>query len=620
MFTKYFFFHKMYTKTQYEKELTYHLQLFKEKIVKLEDYYSEKLSEYKQKIKEFWEANKEDKETLNEINYIPSLPEDSSSVYKKASINPYFLHCSDEHQVYFYISNHQIRLSNILPYTDSKASWLRFNWLEKNSISFHEWKIEIEALDNKKHEDKKTGISNISHSLKAEQDEIMRSDEKGITLIHWVAGSGKTNILLHRIDYLIHEKNIAPENILLLCYNKPLKQYLTHALQEIVFEKMPVIDNIDHWVLNMIKNADFKYNESSKQWYNRNSRHKFNYSKDLQKELQSINFDDLDEFIKENKDFFSLNRKYIKVEKEKILICFHDYWCEHLFLFLKKKYNLTIQAEEVYESALAWLWMVYTIQKLLLVEYKAPQIFSLWPIYKHILVDEFQDLSITYIKFAKIFSTGGVTLAWDVTQSIFLDPYSWDIIKWYRPDRMYTLTLTHRSTEESLKFASAFLQNKKNYFNSGGATKHGEKPLIAFCKNEASFVKLLENAMKKYYENNFAICTPSDKFLKELETLGKNNKYLAENIDTHLDKNWDFNKRLHIAPFQAIKWLEFDYVFIRWIEHFLSTGLFRNKENQLYTVLTRARKRVIIPIFDKSVLKDIESRIDSQLYEYVDYE
>lgn len=609
----------MYTKAQYEKELAYHLQLFKEKIIQLESSYSAKLTEYKQKIKEFWEANREDKETLNEINYIPSLPEDSSSVYRKASINPYFLHCSDEHQVYFYISDHQIRLSNILPYTDNKASWLRFNWLEKNSISFREWKIEIEALDNKKSEDKKTGISNISHSLKVEQDEIMRSDEKGVTLIHWVAGSGKTNILLHRIDYLIHEKNITPSDILLLCYNSALKKYLAHALGGIVFEKMPVVDSFIHWVLNMIQNSDFKYSKSTKQWYIRNSQHSFIYKKDL-KELYNIKFDDLDEFVKQNKDFFSLNRKYIKVEKEKILICFRDYWQEHLFLFLKRKYNLTVQAEEIYESSLVWLWMVYTVQKMLLQEYKAPQIFSLWPIYKHILVDEFQDFSSAYIKFAKIFSTSGVTLAWDVTQSIFLDPYSWDIREWYKPDRMYTLTLTHRSTEESIKFANAFLQKKKNYIQSEQSTRKGEKPLIAFCKSHTSFIKLLENAMKKYSDSNFMVCTPNKNFLKNLTELVLDNKYLEEHADTHLDKDWDFNKRLHIAPFQAVKWLEFDYVFLRWIEHFLSTGLFWNKENQLYTVLTRARKRVIIPIFDKSVLKYIESRIDTQLYEYVEYE
>ncbi len=613
----------MYTKIQYEKELTYHLKLIKEKSEELKNIFLDRVIEYKEKAKEFWEANAEDKETLNNIGYIPILPEDESLTYKNALPKPYFLHCSNENKIYFYISGHQIRISNIIPYTDEQARQLRYNWYEKTSISFENGIIITETLSERTvSKNKKTGVTNISESLQADQDEIMRSSEQGITLIHWVAGSGKTNILLHRIDYLIHEKKISPNDIMLLCYNKPLKQYLTHALGEIVFEKMPVIDNIDHWLFSTIKDSNFVYDQKLKQGYSRKTGYSFDFKikKEIEEELYKINIDDLDDFVLKNKDFFSLNLKLIKVEWNKILICFNDYWTHHLFPFIKEKYKLSYSSDWTYRAKLSWIFMIYTIQKLLLQEYKSPQIFSLGNSFKHILIDEFQDLSSIYLLLAKLFVTEWITLAGDITQSIFLNPYSWDIREKYRPDRMFSLNLTHRSTEESIKFANAFLQKNKNYLKSELSTKKGEKPLIALCKNNGSFIKLLENAMRKYSDSNFAICAPSNKYLQAAGELIKNNEYLAEHIDVHLDKDWDFNKRLHVAPFQSIKWLEFDYVFVKWIDTFLTSGLFWNKENQLYTVLTRARKRVIMPIFEMKTLEQIKDKVGSELYDFVEYQ
>lgn len=81
-------------------------------------------------------------------------------------------------------------------------------------------------------------IPDILHVMDAQQERIARSMRAGHRVIHGVAGSGKTMILIFRAQYLAEhiahiqetqtEQNPAP--ILVLCYNKPLAQFLEYQI------------------------------------------------------------------------------------------------------------------------------------------------------------------------------------------------------------------------------------------------------------------------------------------------------------------------------------------------------------------------------------------------------
>lgn len=100
-------------------------------------------------------------------------------------------------------------------------------------------------------------VPDTLHVMDAQQERIARSLRGGHRVIHGVAGSGKTMILLFRAQYLAeimaekYEKQkqespnlTPPPPILVLCYNKPLAQYLEYHIARRLRES--ALDT--HWV------------------------------------------------------------------------------------------------------------------------------------------------------------------------------------------------------------------------------------------------------------------------------------------------------------------------------------------------------------------------------------
>ena len=76
--------------------------------------------------------------------------------------------------------------------------------------------------------------------------------------------------------------------------------------------------------------------------------------------------------------------------------------------------------------------------------------------------------------------------------------------------------------------------------------------------------------------------------------------------------NWEFTDRIAVTTYHQIKGLQFDYVFILGLNEFENIG-FSNKDNVIYTAVTRAQKRVFI-----NCLRDIPKmiqKVDSDFYE-----
>ena len=98
--------------------------------------------------------------------------------------------------------------------------------------------------------------------------------------------------------------------------------------------------------------------------------------------------------------------------------------------------------------------------------------------------------------------------------------------------------------------------------------------------------------MQKYPTSSFLVTSYQKNDCEYLKTIfhksGLPEAYIAER------DSWDFSKNLHIANYLQVKGLEFDFVVVTGLGDFLKKYYGPNKENILYTILTRAKKRVII--------------------------
>ncbi len=85
-----------------------------------------------------------------------------------------------------------------------------------------------EALEaTKLNDNSKEYLGSIAYSLQDAQDLAMRLPETGVSVIQGVPGSGKTNILFHRYQYLTAEKGIDPASIAFFCLHPQLADYLS---------------------------------------------------------------------------------------------------------------------------------------------------------------------------------------------------------------------------------------------------------------------------------------------------------------------------------------------------------------------------------------------------------
>jgi hypothetical protein len=87
-------------------------------------------------------------------------------------------------------------------------------------------------------------LASIAPTLTDEQDDIMRDPPQGISLVSGVAGSGKTNVAFHRVDFLIkqHGTDFHLPNMAYFAPSPALASYITHLRDSLGFAGMHVYD------------------------------------------------------------------------------------------------------------------------------------------------------------------------------------------------------------------------------------------------------------------------------------------------------------------------------------------------------------------------------------------
>lgn len=182
-------------------------------------------------------------------------------LYQNIHSSPYFLFVWNNSQGVF-IWTHSYKKA-ILSYTTDQARSLRFEDESNTTVDLliHHWvykKIYIRGSDEdisrwydttKSYDDSdqdyrvnsffesESWLSEISHLMTSHQDLIFRSPTTWTALVEWVSWSWKTNLIFHRIDYLLQElpDQFQANNLMVFTPNEILASYMQASLSSTSF-------------------------------------------------------------------------------------------------------------------------------------------------------------------------------------------------------------------------------------------------------------------------------------------------------------------------------------------------------------------------------------------------
>lgn len=401
----------------------------------------------------------------------------------------------------------------------------------------------------KKDSDRKIGMQEIIDRMKLEQDTVMRAPEIGVTLISGGAGTGKTNMAIHRLRYLINEFGdmFKEENMALMCYNVALKEYLNNVIGDLNLSKVHAY-SFDKWAYNNVReysnikfiNYGISIKDETEAAYKTSSYAEIlrAYVEGLKENIENdiVNSKDLKFYIPDNYMFNEIitiqdicdlrneiidnidcaenNEKEIEIEiidSELTNILKKYYVTEVDFNNKKFKLNATNILYKVYISEefkdvfffykplfqnKANKYELYSI--IYLLSLIAGDFNNDIKIFDHIAVDEVQDFLPIQIRTLNNIAAYSMTLTGDVNQKIFNSGMEkWDELG-VEVDNLYYLKEIHRSTVQTINFANSLIGNKDKVINENS----GKKPVLNICKNLSTSITMSTELIKEIKEND----------------------------------------------------------------------------------------------------------------------
>lgn len=456
-------------------------------------------------------------------------------------------------------------------------------------------------------------LENKDSIYNKEQLEAIYLDEL-LNIVIAPAGSGKTSLIVGKINYLI-DTGYKEKEILCISFTNAacdnLKKRLKYNVDVMTFHKLAKLIVGNEYKINN-NYLEYVIDEYFYTWVKDNIKIKII----LLMLINKINLLKYDYYL--NNGYFNNLKKEIKQFINLFIISGYDY---NSFLKFKHNKGLMRIIIDIYYLYISELNSQKEIDLNVLIK-KAENI-NIKLDYKYIIIDEFQDISKTRFELIKniIKLTNSKLLAvGDDYQSIYkfsgsnLDSF-YNIINKNDEIKVMKLKNNYRNCQEIVNIATSFImKNKRQIKKQVIATKSIKKPVVIVKEKENILIKLIN-----YIDSNVLI-------------LGRNNK----DINKYLSdiKQIKSNKRVNYMTVHKSKGLEEDNVIIinltnkidgfpskiknsKIIEKYFLKEKYKYEEERrlFYVALTRSRGKVYLlesedpSIFLKEIKKDYKKYI-----------
>ena len=432
--------------------------------------------------------------------------------------------------------------------------------------------------------------------LNVEQRKIIESEPRGHMLIKGVAGSGKTTVAVHRIEFL--QTHYCPEpddNILLVTFNKTLLKYIQyqydhlenqaeHSLQNLFQTDTSVtIENIDKLMFAYF----LKYQK----------RHKVRYKIAPQPKMRQLvqrailevqeKYHDIKVISLKNSHFLLDEIDWIKACDIPDLATYQT--IDRIGRSDGGKGNpqkLTKSSKT--REAIFTLMEVYDqlLQKEGLIDFKTMNKLALQEVlevnhrsYIHIIIDESQDLSKVQLKFIRALHRekpyASILFVADNTQSIYSQ-------SWLGKGRPYTtigydmsgksraLSKNYRTTTEISKAAYALIEHDEqikgnvDFVKPALIDRHGHAPIYRYftdIKKQTTFLLNEINSLQNDYDLRDICIVAREQRLIESKAAALEKAGIPCQVLNNEEPNFDENK-VKLITMHSIKGLEFKVIFL----------------------------------------------------------
>ena len=441
-----------------------------------------------------------------------------------------------------------------------------------------------------------------SITLYDEQNRLINKDYIGPARLLGVAGSGKTIIALKRAKRLAStlEEN---EKILVTTFTKNLLADLDLTLHQICND-----EELSHIV---VKNTDALFHDLFEELIHDR---KIDYTGELFKEVYNS-------FIDFPFSIYTCKAEWEKVAeaneaytKEEFVFAPHltrpdrfSYEEKQKLWELFERYIALMEERKLYDREYAYYYLYHYIQNTYHDYF-----------YKHIIIDEAQDLSQSELKLLRALAgkqhRNDLYIVGDEKQRIYLKKAILEKCEIDIGNRNEYLSTCYRTTNGILQYALGIVKDIENNNQINVSLNIGKTPEIHEYRSFEQEIEFILSKIVYLYNKGVElkeICI----VLRSNASLMKYSEYLEnKGWDTYILSADDFSYQLYdairITTIHRVKGLEYDYIFLAEMNQCVIPGdydyqseLYQYLANQqkclLYVALTRARKEAYITSSDE---------------------
>lgn len=370
-----------------------------------------------------------------------------------------------------------------------------------------------------------------------QQEETINTIDGNISVIA-TAGSGKTTVLTHRIKNMIDNHNIVPSSILAITFSKKAKENIINKLEQLEIFNVNV-ETFHSFALKVISSAygANRYKIWTAQWEKEKLLQEICTSLRICSSddvpyndifsfiaMQKINMKQPDDKLIYTSD---MQLPFKKEKMKKIYRMYEECKCKHFYIEFDDFLNM---ANEIFDT-----------DKDLLTKFQN--------MFQYVLVDEFQDVSLSQALFLKKINNKNTMIVGDPLQAIYSfrggdSRYILNFDTDYSDVKVVNLNKNYRCSEDIVKTANKLAlsipdSKHKNYVESVTDNKSFKLPELRRFVDEYDegkwiAAKILELKKEGYKYNDIAILSRTNAQLQKLETTLYNTDIAFDIVDGKL--------------------------------------------------------------------------------------